>query len=208
MLLATATLACLAASGCHINTSKDGKSDNVNISTPFGGMHVDTHGDTDTSAIGLTAYPGATPLKEDNGKDNKSANVDMSFGDFHLGIKVATFKTTDAPDKVLAFYRKDLARYGDVIECQNDTPVGTPTQTSQGLTCSDKGDSGKKDSFSLHGSLNGNDIDAENGLELRAGSKQHQHVVGVGRKDGYTKIGLVLLDLPSHLDTHTGKEVE
>jgi hypothetical protein len=203
-LLATITL-CL--SGCHIDTHKNGASDNVNISTPFGGMHVDTHADSDTAAIGLSAYPGATPLKDDDGKDSKSANVDMSFGDFHLGVKATSFRTSDASDKVLAFYRKDLSKYGSVITCQNDAPVGTPTQTSQGLTCSDSDDSNKK-TLHLHGSLNGNHIAEGNGLELRAGSKQHQHIVGVEKKDGYTKIGLVLLDLPSHLDNHTGKEVE
>jgi hypothetical protein len=205
MNLATRTLflapiACLLLSGCHVNEHKDGNKENVDISTPFGGMHVKTNGNGDTSAIGLTAYPGAAPLKGDD-KNTDSANVDMSFGTFHLGVRAASFQTPDQPDQVLAFYRKDLARYGDVIECQHDKPVGTPTRTSQGLTCDDNSHSndGKR---GIHFDTDASDT------ELRAGSGTHQHIVGIDPKNGGTKIGLVLLDLPAHLDTHDDKDSE
>jgi hypothetical protein len=204
--LALAPLACLLLSGCHVNEHKDGDKENVDISTPFGGMHVKTNNSSDTAAIGLTAYPGAVPLKEDHDTDTNSANVDMSFGSFHLGVKAAGFQTPDQQDKVLAFYRKDLARYGDVIECQNDKPVGTPTRTSQGLTCDDNGHT----KFKAHGDLNGIHVDSGSGseLELRAGSSQHQHIVGIESKNGGTKIGLVALDLPGHMDSHDDKDSE
>ena len=39
-------------------------------------------------------------------------------------MKAASYKTTDSPEMVAAFYRKALGRYGDVIECQNNKPVG------------------------------------------------------------------------------------
>jgi hypothetical protein len=204
--LTLAPLACLLLSGCHVNEHKDGDKENVDISTPFGGMHVKTNNSSDTAAIGLTAYPGAVPVKEDHDTDTNSANVDMSFGSFHLGVKAAGFQTTDQQDKVLAFYRKDLARYGDVIECQNDKPVGTPTRTSQGLTCDDNGHT----KFKAHGDLNGIHVDSGSGseLELRAGSSQHQHIVGIESKNGGTKIGLVALDLPGHMDSHDDKDSE
>jgi hypothetical protein len=205
--LAAAPLACLLFTGCHVVEHKDGNKENVDISTPFGGMHVKTNGDGDTSAIGLTAYPGAVPLKEGDKKDTNSANVDMSFGGFHLGVRAAGFQTADQPQQVLAFYRKDLARYGDVIECQHDKPVGTPTRTSQGLTC----DNGGHTKYNIDTSESGVHIDgSESGssLELRAGSSTHQHIVGVENKDGGTKFGLVLLDLPSHLETHDDKDSE
>lgn len=204
--LALAPLACLLLSGCHVNEHKDGDKENVDISTPFGGMHVKTNNSSDTAAIGLTVYPGAVPVKEDHDTDTNSANVDMSFGSFHLGVKAAGFQTPDQQDKVLAFYRKDLARYGDVIECENDKPVGTPTRTSQGLTCDDNGHT----KFKAHGDLNGIHVDSSSGseLELRAGSSQHQHIVGLESKNGGTKIGLVALDLPGHMDSHDDKDSE
>ena len=45
--------------------------------------------------------------------------------------------TGDDRDKVLAYYRKSLSRYGDVIECRDNQPVGSPEKTSEGLTCSE-----------------------------------------------------------------------
>jgi hypothetical protein len=201
-LAATSLSACLLLSGCHIVTHKDGKNDNVDIGTPFGSMHVNTNEDHDTSAIGLTQYPGAVPLKEKGDKDANSANVDMSFGDFHLGVKAATFQTPDAPDKVIAFYRKDLSRYGDVIECRGKSAVGTPARTAQGLSCDDNGTSVHTSEGKLSGISIGSDADGN--VELRAGSEQHQHIVGLDPKDGGTKIGLVALDLPTNLKGKSG----
>jgi len=204
--LAIAPVACLLLAGCRINEHKNGDKENVDISTPFGGLHVKTNNPGDTTAIGLTPYPGAVPLKEGNNKDTDSANVDMSFGSFHLGVRAASFKTSDQTDQVLAFYRKDLARYGDVIECQNDKPVGTPTRTTQGLTCNDDNHTKYKINNSKNGfHINGDDSGS---LELRAGSETHQHIVGVETKDGGTKIGLVALDLPGHPDSHDDKDSE
>jgi hypothetical protein len=185
--LAVASLACLLLSGCRVSEHQNGSKDNVNIGTPFGSMQVKTDNSTDTSAIGLAAYPGAVPVKEDGDKDGNSANVNMSFGSFHLGVKAASFQTPDSQDKVLAFYRKDLAtHYGDVIECRGNNAVGSPIQTSQGLTCDTKN----------HNHIS-TETFSEDKIELRAGSEQRQHIVGVESRDGGTRIGLVALDLPS-----------
>jgi len=193
-----AGLGCVLLGGCRVSKHGDGDKQNVDISTPFGSMKVDTNTNpTDTSAIGLTAYPGAVPVKDDDGKDGGSADVNMSFGSFHLGVKAASFQTPDPEDKVLKFYRKDLARYGDVIECRGSSPVGQPQRTSQGLTCDTK----QQNHINTHET-------SDNDLELRAGSDLHQHIVGVETKNGGTKIGLVMLDLPSHLGNHDGKDVE
>jgi hypothetical protein len=186
--LALAPLACLLLAGCHVSEHKNGDNKDVDIQTPFGSTSIKTNDKADVSAIGVSPYPGAVPVK-DRGDDNSNADINLSFGSFHLGVKAASFQTPDQPEKVLAFYRKDLARYGDVIECKGDTAVGQPTHTGQGLTCDTKSHNHIK--TSEH---------SDNDLELRAGSEQHQHIVGVESKDGGTKIGLVLLDLPSHLN--------
>ncbi len=207
--LATASLGCVLLAGCHVTTNENGDKKNVDIGTPFGSMKVNTNNSGDTSAIGLTAYPGATPIKGEDGKDGNNADVNLSFGDFHLGVKAATFQTPDSPEKVLAFYRSDLAkRYGDVISCRGHQTVGSPTHTSQGLTCNDDNgtmiDTDKDSSKGVH--IHGRE--SSDSLELRAGSQQHQHIVGVDPKDGGTKIGLVMLDLPSHLSDHNRKSEE
>jgi len=201
LLALTASLSAILLSGCRIvdHKDKDGKNDNVAISTPFGSMHVKTNDDADVSAIGLAVYPGSAPVK-DGDKDHDSADVDMSFGDFHLGVKAASFQTGDSADKVTTFYRNDMARYGEVIECKGDHPIGTPTRTSQGLTCSDE-----DDHRHVHGSTS---TDSKDGIELRAGSQQRRHIVGIEAKNGGTRIALVMLNLPGNLHSHDEKQPE
>jgi hypothetical protein len=184
-----AAAACMLLAGCRISHNKHGEGDNVQMSTPFGSMHIKTDKDANIAGIGLSTYPGAVPLKEHDGKKNDAADINLNFGDFHIGVKAASFQTRDSPDKVEAFYRKDMAHYGDVLECRGDKAVGQPTRTAEGLTCND--DHGRHE---IHVS------DGDNQVELRAGSPGHMHIAGIQAKDGGTKIGLVALDLPSHHD--------
>lgn len=188
-LLAAASVT-VVLSGCHVSSHHDGKNNNVDINVPFASMHVKANDNGSVSGIGLMRYPGSVPAKDDNGKHD-GADINLNFGDFHLGVKAADFQTADSPDKVQAFYRKNLAQYGDVLACQHDHPVGQPTRTSQGLTCSDD---------EHHGHINADINSDAGGLELRAGSPTHMHVVGIEPKDGGTKIGLVMLDLPKNLE--------
>jgi len=205
-----APLFCLLLAGCHVTEDDHGDHKNVSIGTPFGSMKVNTNKNgTDTASIGITAYPGATPVNDKNDDDSNNANVSMSFGPFHLGVKAADFQTSDPSDKVIAFYTKDLAsRYGSVIECRGHKSVGSVSRTSQGLTCSDdehthiKTHDGNSKGFSITSG------DSTGDIELRSGSPQHLHIVGLEDHDGGTKIGLVSLDLPSDLSDHDSKDSE
>jgi hypothetical protein len=173
-------------SGCRIESDKHGDNDNVKIATPFGGMSVKTNDAAVVEGLGLQVYPGAELVKKD--KNNGAADVNMSFGSFQLRVKAASYRTQDSPDQVTAFYRKALGRYGDVIQCQNDKPVGTSTQTAGGLTC----DNEKGNHISVNDDMSGK-------MELKAGSKLHQHIVAIDPEGNGTKFGLVALDLPGHL---------
>jgi len=98
---------------------------------------------------------------------------------------------------VAAFYKKAMARFGDVLTCQGNAPVGTPTTTSEGLDCTD---SGKNTHINVNGRGNGIDLGGE--LQLKAGSKRHQHIVGFEQpRDGKTRFALVAIDLPAGVDT-------
>lgn len=183
-----AAAACMLLAGCRVSTNQHANGDNVRVSTPFGSVHVKTDNDANVVGIGLSTYPGAVAVKDDDGKDKDAADVNLNFGDFHLGVKAASFQTSDSPDKVEAFYRKDMARYGDVLECEGNKTVGQPTRTAQGLTCNDN----DHHNHEFHVSAD------HQHPELRAGSPEHQHIVGIEPRHGGTKIGLVALDLPSH----------
>jgi hypothetical protein len=185
--------------GCRVNVEKgaNGEDKNVQVDTPFGGVHVNTD-QTTAADLGLPVYPGAELVKGDD--KHKSADVHLGFGEWELRVKAVSYATPDNEEKVTAFYKKALGRYGDVITCQNNAPIGTPATTSEGLSCADDKSNAKvKIDHSDYGT-------SKNSLELKAGSKRHQHIVGFEEpSESKTHFALVALDLPSGTDSNSGK---
>jgi len=159
-------------------------------------LHANSH--TSASQIGLPAYPGATPYKKNTDSDS-TANLGLTLGDFHFSLMAAEYMTPDSPQQVLAFYRKPLSHYGQVLECHHGKPVGTPTVTTSGLTCSGQ--------HHGHVQINGS-ANSSTDLELRAGSPHRFRIVGINddTKSGSTHFGLVYLELPR--DTGGSKETK
>jgi hypothetical protein len=192
-----AGLALLAViAGCRVQVDKgaNGEDKNVKVDTPFGGVHVNTN-QTTAADLGLPVYPGAQPVTDND--NHKSADVHLGFGEWELRVRAVSYATPDKQDQVLAFYKKALGRYGDVITCQGNSPVGTPLKTSEGLTC-DEDKSSKVQIDQGDYSL------GKGSLELKAGSKRHQHIVGFeSPKDGQTRFAMVALDLPVGLDKNS-----
>jgi len=191
-----AVVTVLGISGCRIHVDKDSKGNEktVHVDTPFGGVHVNTD-QTTASDLGLPVYPGAHSVTDD-GK-HKSADVHLGFGDWQLRVKAVSYGTGDSRDKVAAFYKKALSRYGDVITCDGNSPVGTPTVTREGLNCSD----------GAHGQVKLDNQDFKQDFQLKAGSKRHQHIVGFENSKGdETRFSLVALDLPANVDNDDKKE--
>lgn len=186
----------LGLAGCsvHVDKGADGKEKKVQIDTPFGGVHVNTD-QTSAADLGLPVYPGAEPVTDDD--KHKSADVHLGFGEWQLRVKAVSYGTPDSQEKVAAFYKKALARFGDVITCNGNSPVGTPTVTHEGLTCEDNGKNGK---------VQVDEHDFRQDFQLKAGSKRHQHIVGFeDSKGGRTRFALVALDLPGNMGNDDGK---
>ena len=185
--------------GCRVHVDKDanGEDKNVQVDTPFGGIHVNTD-QTTAVDLGLPVYPGARAVQNDD--KHKSADVHLGFGDWELRVRAVSYESSDSQEKVIAFYKKGLGRYGNVITCQGNSPVGAPAATYEGLTCAD--DKG-------NGNVNIDQGDyhlGSGGMELKAGSKRHQHIVGFENpKDSKTRFALVALDLPAAVDSSSGK---
>jgi hypothetical protein len=191
-----ALLAGIAGCRVHVDKGTNGEDKTVQVDTPFGGVHVNTD-QTTAADLGLPVYPGAQAMKGDD--KHKSADVHLGFGEWQLRVRAVTYSTPDSKDQVTAFYKKALGRYGDVITCQGNYPVGTPIVTAEGLTCAD--DKNPKVQVD-RGDYGGN----KNGLELKAGSKRHQHIVGFeDPQDGKTRFALVALDLPAISEDKAGK---
>jgi hypothetical protein len=109
---------CLVAlAGCSVTTHEkdNGKKDDVDIRTPFGSLSV-KEGATDVKDTGLSLYPGARSEK-DTDDEHHSANVNISSSLFGLKVVALRFQSDDPSDKVLAFYRKEMGKYGKVVDC-------------------------------------------------------------------------------------------
>jgi hypothetical protein len=194
VLAGLSLVAWMAGCKVHVDKGANGENRNVQVDTPFGGVHVNTD-QTTAADLGLPVYPGAELIKGDD--QHKSADVHVGFGEWELRVRAVSYGTPDKRDQVIAFYKKALGRYGEVITCEGNAPVGTPASTSEGLTCSDQKNI-KVDSGDFH--------TGHGDFELKAGSMRHQHIVGFeNAKDGETRFALVALDLPAGMEGNSGK---
>jgi hypothetical protein len=178
LLLAAAGLAALLLlPACSVNVKKeaDGQDKQVDIHTLLGGVHVSNQ--ADVADVGLPVYPGATLEDKDSDGSNKSANVNVSGFGYGLKVVALEYKSDATPAKVLSFYRDQLKRYGNVLECH----------TSRGNWNVNMGSHGSENSsneLTCEGS-GGNDI------ELKAGKQDDQHIVAVRSEGGGSSFSLV-----------------
>ncbi|MGA9303775.1 MAG: hypothetical protein WBW31_00085 [Candidatus Sulfotelmatobacter sp.] len=169
--------ALLVLPACSVNVKKeaDGQDKQVDIHTLLGGVHVSNQ--ADVADVGLPVYPGATLEDKDSDGSNKSANVNISGFGYGLKVVALEYKSDAAPSKVLSFYRDQLKRYGNVLECH----------TSRGNWNVNMGSHGSENSsneLTCEGS-GGSDI------ELKAGKQDDQHIVAVRSEGGGSSFSLV-----------------
>jgi hypothetical protein len=170
---------------CSVNANHNGKDGEkqVDIKSPVGDLHVSERADIRDS--GLTLYPGAIPAPKDNSDDEKSANVNLSIPGFSLKVVAAEFLSDDAPDKIIAFYSKDLQRYGKPIQCHGGWNGGHANydgkdEMSKPVSCD---------------SRNNGD-----GVELKVGTEGNQHLVSVKTSSSGSRFALVYVRM------HTGSD--
>jgi len=156
--------------GCSVNVKDKGKDGEarVDIKSPVGDLHVDEK--PDIRDAGLTVYPGAKPAPKDNSEDKKSASVNLSFPGFALKVIAAEFLSEDSPEKVIAYYNKELQHYGKPIECHGRWSGGGDFNVE-----ADK-EKGSKP-VSCRGGGSGDSI------ELKVGTEGNQHLVAI-KPDG------------------------
>lgn len=175
---------------CSINVDKNGEKDGskrVDIQSPVGDLHVSEKADIHDA--GLSVYPGAQPAPKDNSDDEKSANVNLALPGFQLKVVAAEFLSDDAPDKITAYYDRELQKFGKPIQCHGEYSNGGRINGhsshgnddfQQPVAC-DKSGSGES-------------------LELKVGTEGNQHIVAVKPNSKGTRFALVYVRM------HTGKE--
>jgi hypothetical protein len=175
---ASGLAALLILSACSVNVKKEanGQDKQVDINTLMGGVHVSQQ--ADVSDVGLAVYPGSHLKEKDSDHSDKSANVNISGFGYGIKIVALEYESDDAPDKVLSFYKDQLKKYGNVLECHTshlnlDVKRGhRALGGSNELTC--EGD---------HGS----------NIELKAGRENDQHIVAVEPQGKGSSFSLVYI---------------
>jgi len=80
------------------------------------GLSLNVNDHATAADVGLPAYPGAT-VYDDDGDGTNSANIGFSIPSFGLKVVATEMRSDDQPQRVATFYRKALAKYGDVLDC-------------------------------------------------------------------------------------------
>jgi hypothetical protein len=170
---------------CSINANDKGADGekHVDIKSPVGDLHVSEQ--ADIRDAGLTLYPGAKPAPKEGSDDKKGANVNLSLPGFSLKVIAAEFVSDDAPDKVIAYYTKELQKYGKPIQCHGGWNNGhdnfdSKDEMSKPVSCGKEG---------------GGD-----GIELKVGTEGNQHLVSVKHNNQGSRFALVYVRM------HTGNE--
>ncbi|HZD94099.1 MAG TPA: hypothetical protein VE133_07580 [Candidatus Sulfotelmatobacter sp.] len=177
-------LAFLGLAGCSVTTHEkdNGKKNDVDIRTPFGSLSV-REGHTDVKDTGLALYPGARPRK-DSDDEHHSANVDISSSLFGLKVVALKFESDDSPDKVLAFYRKEMGKYGKVVDCTGGFNMNFHHRDKDAeVTC------------------DGHESGHEYREELKVGTENNQRVLAVKPAGNGSEFALVYVRAWEHKDT-------
>lgn len=175
--------AILLVSACSVNVRKDqnGLDKQVDIRSPLGGIHVGKG--VSPEDVGIAVYPGATLKEKGNGED-KSANVNLSGFGYRLKVVALEYESKDSADKLIAFYKDQLKKYGSVLVCHtsgmNVNAGSRKHDDSRELTC---------------------ESDGGPNVELKVGTRDDQHIVAIESSGSGSNFSLV------YVRTH-GKDAE
>jgi hypothetical protein len=186
----------LAMTGCSISTresnghnnagdSSSDKNKDVDIRTPFGSLSVH-QGSMEAKDTGLSSYPGSQLKKSADHDGDSSANVNISSSLFGMKLVVLKYETKDSPDKVLGFYRKELGKYGKVVDCKGSFNMSFhPREKSDNEVSCDREDHG------------GGDYKQE----LKVGTEKNQRIVAIKPVGDGTEFALVYVRAHGDKDT-------
>ncbi len=189
-ILVLALGALLGLPGCSVNVKKNGEGQEkkVDIETPVGALHVSK--DADVRDIGLAVYPGARRKEHGDDDHDNNANVNISSGLFGLKVVAIEYLSDDPPEKIIAYYKDQLKKYGDVLECHNNS-------SDVGATMNPGDHAGHSERLKCEGEQGGKTV------ELKVGNEQSQHIASIKPADDGkgSDFGLVYVQVRRGKDT-------
>jgi hypothetical protein len=127
-----------------------------------GGMGVIVSGKASAEDVGLPLYPGSKPHKDES-NDSQAARLGLWGGGSGFKLALVKMETGDSPEKVAAFYKKILSKYGKVLDCSHPPPAQSDAKkkdSSKALTC-------------------GDDKPEKGGMLFTSGTTEKQHIVAI-----------------------------
>jgi len=180
-------LSLVAFTGCSVTTHEkdNGRKGDVDIKTPFGSLSV-KEGSTDIKDTGLAPYPGARAAQFEDDDRHHSANVNISSSLFGLKVVALKFQSDDPSDKVLAFYRKDMGKYGKVVDCTGGFSMDFHHHDKDAeVTCDGRNGPGH-----------------EYHEELKVGTENNQRILAIKPRGNGSEFTLVYVRAWEHRDTN------
>jgi hypothetical protein len=151
-----------------------------------------TTGDVEFSAgkariemLGLKVYPGAKVQGENDPDFSLKSTVKPDLQG-SVRLRAMKFESADESSKVVAFYRKEMARVGRVVECRAGKEVraeGQGPAPKDGLSCESEG------------------TNQPSATILKVGSKKDQRSVTIAATDTGTEFTITRLEVSREKDT-------
>jgi hypothetical protein len=162
--VALAAMALVAVCGANETSSRNDFSLAVNVTD-----------EAKASDAGLPHYPGSKPYRE-NDQSSSGANIGLATNLFGVKVVAMNLETADRPERVAAFYRRALAKYGKVVECTADAPRNSsPPEDGDDVAC-DADDPG------------------ENKVVYKVGTEDNQRLAAIRTHGSGTRFSLVHVD--------------
>jgi hypothetical protein len=139
----------------------------LDVRSSIGDLHVGK--DADAKLAGLPLYPGARAKSDQN---SDPLNVGISTESFGMKLVVAKYQSDDPAEKILAFYRDKMKKYGKVLECHNTN------DDSGAHTNSNDSDQDRNRPLQCEGDNSGPV------RELKVGTEGNAHVVAIEDNSG------------------------
>jgi hypothetical protein len=162
-LVALAFVAALMAFAAQLSRGQEHDKDAVGVTISK---------NPDAKEIGLPIYPASKPHHDE--QNDSGGNLGLWGGGSGFKLSVLKMETPDPPDKVAAFYKKALAKYGTVLDCTNSPKA--EDKDSKALTCD-------------------NDKPEKGAMIFKAGTKEKQHIVGIEPNGKLTVYKLVYVNV-------------
>ncbi len=144
-----------------------------------GGVELFFNAQASAKDVGLPLYPGARPQK-DAEEDSPSAKFGLWGNALAFKLAVLKLESSDPMDKIAAFYKKALAKYGTVLDCGSASPPA-----------SDRGKSGSLKPLDC-----ASDKPGPGKMVFKAGTKEKQHVVAIQPNGRGSAFQLVYVESP------------